>query len=266
MTSSIREIELRINDRPARVFTGGEGDALILVHGGWAGAHAHWSSVWSPLAQRFRVIAPDLPGVGDVSQPGLGTIGAYAQWLRAVLDALDVPRAWCVGNSFGASVVNRFAQDFPERCRGLVFVNGFPLPRTPDLLRRLGERRFGKRVVRAVQHYVAYRPRVLRQAFVDLGKVPDEIRRVLEQDSPAPIQALADVVIEGGGSSKPPPFAPLLLWGEDDQLPGTSKRSAEKLAKSLGAALKFIPRTGHMPQVEDPSAFTDALSSFCVSL
>lgn len=45
------------------MFTGGEGPrTVLLLHGGWMGAALHWSGVWDRLAQRARVVAPDLPG------------------------------------------------------------------------------------------------------------------------------------------------------------------------------------------------------------
>ncbi len=260
----VRETELSVDNRPARIFVGGRGEPLVLVHGGWGGASMHWRSVWTELAERFHVIAPDLPGIGDLSQPGLGSVGAYAQWLRAVLDGLDVESAWLVGNSFGASVISRFALDFPDRCRGLVFVNGFPMPRTPSLMRWLGERRFGKGVMRAASRFVAFSPRAVRRGFFDAHRVPDELRAVVQQKRPPQLLACADALVQGGGSSKGGPRAypvpPLLLWGENDRLPGTSKDAAVKLQASWpGSTLVLVPRAGHMPQLENPGAFVEAL-------
>lgn len=256
----IHETQVPVDGSTARVFVGGKGQALVLVHGGWAGATAHWSSVWETLAERFLVIAPDLPGIGDVSQPGLGSIGEYSRWLSSVLEALAVSSAYCVGNSFGASVVQRFATDFPERCRGLVFVNGFALPHTPRLLQTLGHRRLGRRLVQKIQQQVAYTPRALERGFVDPRKVPDEIRAVVNQASPLQLVSLGDVLIAGGDLRKGCAPRPFLLWGEEDHLPGTSKRSARKLAASLGGAtLRFVPGAGHLPQVENPSAFVEGL-------
>jgi pimeloyl-ACP methyl ester carboxylesterase len=260
MNGRMRELGVPVDGSIARVFVGGTGQALVLVHGGWAGAAAHWGSVWEPLAERFRVIAPDLPRIGDVSQPGLGSIQAYSRWLAAVLDSLEVSSAFCVGNSFGASVVHRFGIDFPERCSGLVFVNGFALPRTPGILHALGQRRLGKRLLQAIQKQVAYTPRALERGFVDPRKIPAEIRSVVSQASPSQLVALGDVLLAGGEQRKGCAPRPFLLWGEEDRLLGTTKRSARKLAASLGGApLRFVPRAGHLPQVENPSAFIEGL-------
>jgi len=260
---AVREIVVTVDGRPARAFVGGSGVPLVLVHGGWGGASSHWRSVWARLAERYRVVAPDLPGVGDTAQAGLGSVGAYSRWLAALLDELGVESAWCAGNSFGATVVSRFAIDFPARCRGLVFVNGFPLPRTPRALRWLGRRRLPRRLVQAIEKQVAYRPAAMSRGFVDPANVPPEFRALVRQKDPAQVPALTDVLIEGGGTKAALPVAPLLLWGEEDRLPGTTKESARKLAASLpGSRLVFVPRAGHMPQVERSEAFVEALVSF----
>jgi 2-hydroxy-6-oxonona-2,4-dienedioate hydrolase len=86
------------------VWDGGDGDVLLLVHGGWGGAAMHWATVWEELAKRFRVIAPELPGIDEWTAPGLRSFSEYARLLERLLDALAVPCAWVLGNSFGAAV------------------------------------------------------------------------------------------------------------------------------------------------------------------
>lgn len=256
----VREVTVRVEGLEARTFVGGRGDDLVLVHGGWGSAATNWRSVWGPLSERFHVIAPELPGLGDPVQPGLGSVGGYARWLGALLDELDVSSAWLVGNSFGVSVVSRFALEYPRRCNGLVFVNGFPLPRTPRFLRWLGERPLGKGLMRRIEKQVAYRPGALQRAFFDTTKVPDEIRAMVGQKRPPQAAAVADVMVQGGAAEHDWPVPPVLLWGEEDHLPGTSKRAAERLHRAWkDSKLVFVPRAGHMPQVENPRAFVDAL-------
>lgn len=261
-TEGVREQSVLVDGQSARVFRGGRGERLLLIHGGWGGASMHWSPVWERLAARFEVIAPDLPGIGRTDQRPLGSLGAYARWLSALLDALDVPDAWCVGNSFGASVACDLAERSPARCRGLVLVNGIAMPPTPPWLRRLGERPFGQRVLRVIERRVAYTPAALRRAFFDASKVPDALRSLVRQPAPPQVSAFAEILAQGG-SPVSHAHAPLLLWGEDDHLPGTSAAAARRLQASWpGATLTFVKSAGHMPQVENPTAFVDALVSF----
>jgi len=222
----------------------------------------HWSSVWDELAKRFHVVAPDLPGLGTRDGEPLTSIEACAKWLRALLEALKVPRVWCVGNSFGASVACRFARDFPDDCAGLVLVNGFQMPRSPRILRWLGERRLGHRIVRFMERKIAYSTYALERGFVDLSRAPEELRAVLGAAAQPELDAMARILVQGD-SNAPTRFAPLLLWGQDDRLPGTTARAARKLhARMPGSKLVFVEKTGHMPQVENPAAFVEALCAF----
>lgn len=258
----VRELTIAVHGRPARVFAGGRGEPMLLVHGGWGGAELHWGGVWGRLVEMFHVIAPDLPGIGRTDQNALASVGDYARWLDALLGALDIPSAWCVGNSFGASVVCRLASDYRTRCRGLVLVNGIPLPSTPPVLRWMGQRPLARRLIRAVQKRVAYSPSALERGFVHPWNVPPELQALVRSESPPQLDAFVDILVHGG-SPRPVGLAPLLLWGEGDQLPGTSASAARRLQTSWpGATLTFVPDAGHMPQVENPAAFVGALGSF----
>ncbi|WP_437549384.1 alpha/beta hydrolase [Sorangium sp. So ce367] len=260
--STVSVKEIAIDGRPASVHVGGQGEPLLLVHGAWGGASLHWAPVWERLAERFQVIAPDLPGIGRTDAPGLGSLDAYARWLERLLDELGVSSAWCVGNSFGVSVVSSFATLFAARCRGLVFVNGVPIPPLPRLVGWLGARPLPRRVLRALMRKQTYSPGVLSRAYADPGRAPAALREVLESANPPQLEAVLDAAIHGGLRA-PLSLNPLLVWGEADQLLGNSADDAKKLHASLpGSQLTFIPATGHMPQVENPEAFVDAVSRF----
>jgi pimeloyl-ACP methyl ester carboxylesterase len=70
------------------------------------------------LAGRFTVLAPDLLGQGQSDKPrGEYSLGAHANTLRDLLDALGYERATVVGQSLGGGVAMQFADQFPERLR-----------------------------------------------------------------------------------------------------------------------------------------------------
>ena len=188
----MKEIIVTIGGKPGHVFVGGHGEPLLLIHGGWGGAAMHWSPVWDRLAERFWVIAPDLPGIGT-RQPALGSVGANAQWLQELVEALGVPSAWLVGNSFGASVACRMASDHPERCRGLVLVNGIPMPATPRVMRWLGERKLGRRALWWLEKKIVYSPTALKRGFVDPARAPEELREVLAAKAPPQVLSLIHI-------------------------------------------------------------------------
>lgn len=245
--------------RPARVYCGGTGSALLLVHGGWGGAHFHWSRVWERLACSHRVIAPDLPGLGAVEQPALRSVQAYADWLAHLLTVLGVDNAWLVGNSFGASVAWSLSSHAPGLCAGLVLVNGFSIPKTPGLLRLAGRTGTAHTIMEWVLRRFIYTPAAMARAFADPARVPAELERIMADQWKLIIPRYVDVLIAGDGS--PPPEAPIrLLWGTSDRLPGTSRKDLERLHRSLpGSNVCEVEGAGHFPQIERPEAFVAAL-------
>lgn len=255
--------EVMIQGCPATVWLGGKGEPLLLLHGAWGGAAMHWAPVWSRLAERFQVIAPDLPGLTEGSTPGPRTFPEYASWLERLLDTVGISEAWCVGNSFGAAMAWRFASLAPARCRGLVLVNGTPPPAMPTLLRRLFARPPLRQLLTAMLRWNAFSPSTLDRAFADPHRVPADLRRTVLQASPPQLTLVREVVLSDAPSASALPVRPLLVWGEADRLMGGGIRVAKKLHRRLpGSQLAVIPGAGHLPQVERPDAFVDAIVSF----
>ncbi|MCO8245205.1 MULTISPECIES: alpha/beta fold hydrolase [unclassified Haladaptatus] len=100
VTHQGREIAYRVVDR------GGDGNPVLFVHGS-GGTHEIWKAQLARLASEFPVVALDLSGHGgseDVdSDPGWGTLSAYAGDVLAVAEATDAKTF--VGNSLGGAVV-----------------------------------------------------------------------------------------------------------------------------------------------------------------
>src|SRR5512147_224775 len=82
----------------------GKGPLLVLVHG-IAGSSATWQRVIPRLAEHHTVLAPDLMGHGESGKPeGDYSLGAYANAIRDLLEALGRERATIVGHSLGGGV------------------------------------------------------------------------------------------------------------------------------------------------------------------
>jgi pimeloyl-ACP methyl ester carboxylesterase len=114
-----------------RFLEAGSGPPVILLHG-FLASHATWDGVVAPLAARFRVIAPDLPGFGDSEKPPPAsyayTAAAFAESIVDLIAALDVNRAAIVGQRLGAAVALSMAVAYPDLVEKLVLVS-------PDLYR-----------------------------------------------------------------------------------------------------------------------------------
>ncbi|MDT7846711.1 alpha/beta fold hydrolase [Streptomyces justiciae] len=94
--------------------------ALLLVHG-WGGDGREWSPHAEALADRFRVIIPDLRGHGRSEVPGTGnTPVEMADDLAVLVDSAGCGPVVAVGHSMGGQVVNLLAVRHPRLVRSVV--------------------------------------------------------------------------------------------------------------------------------------------------
>jgi len=110
--------------------TGGNGPALILLHG-----YAETSRMWTPLfpllGDKFTLIAPDLPGIGDSAIPSDGLdMKTAAIRIHALAKSLGVEKARVVGHDIGLMVAYAYATQFPSETEKLVLMDAF-LPGVP---------------------------------------------------------------------------------------------------------------------------------------
>ena len=95
----------------------GAGPVLVLLHG-WPETWYAWRYVIDALAPRFRVIAPDLRGLGESSRPATGYDKAtIAHDVVRLLDRLGVSKFDLAGHDWGGVVTYAIARDAPQRVR-----------------------------------------------------------------------------------------------------------------------------------------------------
>ncbi|MCX7643863.1 MAG: alpha/beta hydrolase [Rhodobacteraceae bacterium] len=110
---------------------GGEGPALILLHGFPQNALC-WSRVAPAFAERFRTLAPDLRGYGrsdaPPDDPAHRTYSkrTMAEDILRLMDALGIERAAILGHDRGGRVAYRFALDHPDRLERLGIIEIVP--------------------------------------------------------------------------------------------------------------------------------------------
>jgi pimeloyl-ACP methyl ester carboxylesterase len=105
--------------------TSGHGAPLLLLHG-----YAETSLMWRPLipslAERFTVIAPDLPGIGDSAIPADGLdMKAAAVRIHALMSSLGFQKAEVVGHDIGLMVAYAYAAMYPAETTKLVVMDAF---------------------------------------------------------------------------------------------------------------------------------------------
>lgn len=107
----------------------GSGPVLLLVHGTGSATHS-WRSMAPLLAERFTVIAPDMPGHGFTERPSgeRMSLPGMAKSLVGLLEAMDISPAYAVGHSAGAAVLARMCIDSQISPKRLISLNGALLP------------------------------------------------------------------------------------------------------------------------------------------
>lgn len=236
---------------------------VLFVHG-----HPFDRTMWRPQLAAvadagWRVVAPDLRGYGtsDVT-PGVVTLDAFADDLAGLLDALGVDAAVVVGLSMGGQIAMEFARRHPARLRGLVLAATFA--------------RLDSDEVRAQR--IATADRVERDGLA--GLADEVLARMLAPSSCATQPTLA-ATVHGMMRAAPPAGAAaalrgrarrsaydavlaaacvpaLVVAGDEDVF--TTRADVDRMATSLAdAEVVWMPGVGHLPNLEAPQRFNDAL-------
>src|SRR5579862_7785818 len=123
--SAILSRDAEVEGIKLHYLTAGKGPAVILIHG-----YTQTSRMWRPiiplLAEKFTVIAPDLPGIGDSEIPkdGLDMKGAAVR-IHALAKSLGVEKARVVGHDIGLMVAYAYAAMYPAETSKLVVMDAF---------------------------------------------------------------------------------------------------------------------------------------------
>src|SRR5437773_5523139 len=122
--------DAKIENMQLHYLTAGHGPAVILLHG-----YAENSRMWRPiiplLAEKFTVIAPDLPGIVESSIPAdkIDMLSA-ANRIHALVRSFGVQKARVVGHDIGLMVAYAYATQFTMETEKLVMMDAF-LPGVP---------------------------------------------------------------------------------------------------------------------------------------
>ena len=126
MALTVEHRGVRVNGVRLHVLTAGQGPPMVLLHG-WPQTSYAWRKVIPALAQRFRVVAPDLRGMGDSDKPPTGyDLRTVATDIYELVVALGLERPYLVGHDWGGLVARRYALDWPGRAARLAILDIVP--------------------------------------------------------------------------------------------------------------------------------------------
>ncbi len=248
----------------------GDGEPLVLVHGGWSDRH-NWQTVAPALARSFRVVAYDRRGHGSSKGVSPGPRRAQEDDLAGLIESLG-GSAFVAATSFGASIALGVAARRPDLVRGLVAHE----PPLISVALSEGESRPQLEAVEATAREVA--ARVVRgdaigaaRQFVEevaLGPgawdlLPAPLQQTMVDSAPAFVAeqadpAWADIDLDALGNLGPP-----LLLTRGDMSPAWFGPIVANLAAAIDdAEVQTLEGAGHAPHLTHPREYVAAVTAF----
>jgi pimeloyl-ACP methyl ester carboxylesterase len=255
-----------------RYFVGGAGPPLLLVHG-LGGAASNWTELAPLLANRHRLLVPDLPGHGgSTALPAVSGLEPFADRVALIAEREGMLPAPVVGHSLGGMVVLRLAIRRPADVDAVVLAGAAGLSIGNvwgrQLLSVFTTVRPGRLAARS-RGWVA-RWGLLRRLVFGFVSVADPVAltdeavegflaaQLLHTDVDSAWQALR--VDDPRQELEAVRCPVLVLWGaEDVQLP---LDDAFEYTRRLRARLRVIPGCGHLLIGERPDACRRAIEDF----
>jgi 2-hydroxy-6-oxonona-2,4-dienedioate hydrolase len=244
--------------------TWGVGPPLVLLHGGY-GSWTHWIRNVLPLSRRFRVIAPDLPGLGDSATPpepwtAAGLAAIIVEGLDQVLPAGE--RAHVAGFSFGGVIGGHVAAQLGNRARGFTVVgsNGLGIERSPTPLKRVpaaaGEE----------EEFATHRYNLNQLMIADPDKI-DELALYLQKINHARARMRSRRFSRSNALAEALPHVTARLdgiWGERDATAYPHVEERARVLRSFRPDARFagVPGAGHWVQYEGADRFNALLAEF----
>jgi len=242
---------------------------VVLIHGSGPGvsAWANWRLTLPALAERFRVVAPDIPGFGYTERPegARYDLENWTQHLLGFLDALGLENVCLVGNSFGGALALSMTTTRPERVSKLVLMGsvGVPFQITPGLDKVWGFEPSLDNMRELFEVFAYDQSRMtdeLAESRLRAATRPG-VQEAFSSMFPAPRQQGVDglTVDEDliAGIDKPT----LVIHGRDDQV--IPLENSLRLTTLIGPSqLHVFGQCGHWVQIEHADAFNRIVEDF----
>lgn len=249
----------------------GSGDLPILLVHGFPFDHTMWDLLAAEISSDFRIIAPDLRGMGQTppSEGNCVTMAELAQDLANLLDTLGVEKCVFCGLSMGGYVGWEFCEKFPHRVSAFILCDSNAGCDTPEAA--------ANREITA-QRVEAEGPAFLADAMIGNILAPETVenrpeivawyRRMVESNNAQGVAAIAR------GLGRRRDFREkatrlglpvLILSGEADVL--SPPPAMKVLAASMpDAKYVQISHAGHLAPLENPQETAAAVREFCRKL
>ncbi|MFJ6088303.1 alpha/beta fold hydrolase [Streptomyces sp. NPDC092369] len=277
---TMQETTYDVDGKKIFVAETGDGPPVVMLHGGGPGASgvSNYTRNIAELAERYRVIVPDMPGYGRSSKgvDSADPVGYLSRHIRGLLDELGLDKAHLVGNSYGGACALRLALDTPHRVDRMLLMGPAGVGTTRTVPTR------GARSL--LTYYTGEGPSRLKlETFIrnylvfNAASVPDSAIEDRYQASidPEVIASPPTKLPSGPGAlrilwksdfTRDPRLSrlsvpTLVLWGAEDKVnrPSGARMLADRMPN---CDLYMVANTGHWVQFEQPDLFNRLCSDF----
>lgn len=289
--SAIADRTAKVDGRQVHYLRAGSGATTIVLLHGWPQSSHEWRRVMPLLADRFKVVAPDLPGIGGSTGPaggGAAPVAAFekaalARDIHAFVATLGARRIVLVGHDIGGMIAYAYARLYPGELAGVAILD-VPLPGIApwDMVKAVPQAwHFGfNRQEPLAEQLVAGRHTAYFRYFIDSNAadrsaIPDAdvAAYAAAYRSPASLHAgfgfyrsfAADETFNA--SHREPLDVPVLLAGADRSM-GSGEAQLEQGLRALGVRnvrVAVIPSSGHWVAEEQPAITANLIATFAAS-
>ncbi|HKU14945.1 MAG TPA: alpha/beta hydrolase [Steroidobacteraceae bacterium] len=249
----------------------GQGPPLICIHGGGPGANS-WSNFVTNIdffSRHYRLLLVDLPRFGKSSKIAIDgpPLTFNATVLKEFMDALSIPKAPIIGNSYGGQVALKTAIDYSDRISSLVLIGSAPVvqslfnPMPVEAIKLIGGYYRG-----AGGPTLAKMRQLISTLVFDQSLVTDDVVRERYEASIDPETVKINM--------EPPPArqdltaelskvkaSTLVIWGMDDRA-GALDVGLLMTRFIPDAQMHIFTRCGHWAQVERKDEFNELVLNF----
>ena len=255
----------------------GDGEPVLLIHG-MAGSSGTRRAITPLLSRNYRVITPDLPGHGASAKPrGDYSLGAFAAWLRDLLDELQIDKVTVIGQSLGGGVAMQFTYQHPDHCKRLVLISSGGLGPDVNWILRLASAPGAESVLPVIApQWVLGAGNKIRSWLGSLGVHSPRIDEMWDAYSSlsdreareAFLRTLRSVVDHRGQAVSAlnrlyltSALPTQLIWGADDTIIPVAHAHAAHDAIP-GSRLDVLDGIGHFPHAEAPAQVAAIIDNF----
>jgi 3-oxoadipate enol-lactonase len=265
----MKSITLSVSQAAVTYRAVGTGPVVVLLHA-FPLDSGMFESQTAALKDRYRVIAPDLPGFGGSDGAAGWSVDGAAERVSELLDHLGVQERVVVGGvSMGGYVSLAFARLYPQRTRALILADTKADP--DDEQARAGRDKMIQLVTENGVSAVVEQTMPKLVSSGTLTNKPEVVANVRELAGRQKSEGVAAALAALRDRPDARPGLPhvscptLVMVGEHDGL--TPPDKAKEMTDGIpNARLLTIPTAGHLSNLENPTAFNAGVREFLDSL